>query len=86
MILDEFVKPHQPVLDYRTFITGLTAKDLEKATLSVVDIQVRCVYIQTSFWRFQHIVPMTSSEYIFAGKIADVSLSGYYFGRSKFEP
>ncbi|XP_010491085.1 PREDICTED: small RNA degrading nuclease 2-like [Camelina sativa] len=39
VILDEFVKPHQPVVDYRTFITGLTAKDLEKATLSVADIQ-----------------------------------------------
>ncbi|KAG7549620.1 Exonuclease RNase T/DNA polymerase III [Arabidopsis thaliana x Arabidopsis arenosa] len=39
VILDEFVKPNQPVVDYRTFITGLTAKDLEKATLSVVDIQ-----------------------------------------------
>lgn len=45
MILDEFVKPNQPVVDYRTFITGLTAQDLEKATLSVVDIQVHCVYI-----------------------------------------
>ncbi|KAL1197025.1 Small RNA degrading nuclease 2 [Cardamine amara subsp. amara] len=39
VILDEFVKPNQPVVDYRTFITGLTADDLEKATLSVVDIQ-----------------------------------------------
>ncbi|XP_019090277.1 PREDICTED: small RNA degrading nuclease 2 [Camelina sativa] len=39
VILDEFVKPHQPVVDYRTFITGLAAKDLEKATLSVADIQ-----------------------------------------------
>ncbi|XP_023637150.1 small RNA degrading nuclease 2 isoform X2 [Capsella rubella] len=39
VILDEFVKPHQPVVDYRTFVTGLTSKDLEKATLSVVDIQ-----------------------------------------------
>jgi len=44
VILDEFVKPNQPVVDYRTFITGLTAQDLEKATLSVVDIQVHCVY------------------------------------------
>ncbi|AED90886.1 small RNA degrading nuclease 2 [Arabidopsis thaliana] len=39
VILDEFVKPNQPVVDYRTFITGLTAQDLEKATISVVDIQ-----------------------------------------------
>ncbi|CAL9229277.1 unnamed protein product [Arabidopsis halleri] len=39
VILDEFVKPNQPVVDYRTFITGLTSQDLEKATLSVVDIQ-----------------------------------------------
>ncbi|CAH2077378.1 unnamed protein product, partial [Thlaspi arvense] len=40
VILDEFVKPDQPILDYRTDITGLTAEDLEHAaTLSVVDIQ-----------------------------------------------
>lgn len=40
MILDEFVKPDKPVVDYRTYITGITAEDIEKATLSVADIQV----------------------------------------------
>ncbi|KAG7560296.1 Ribonuclease H-like superfamily, partial [Arabidopsis thaliana x Arabidopsis arenosa] len=39
VILDEFVKPHKPVVDYRTTITGVTAEDVNKATLSVVDIQ-----------------------------------------------
>ncbi|ESQ54057.1 hypothetical protein EUTSA_v10024938mg [Eutrema salsugineum] len=40
VILDEFVKPDQPVVDYRTDITGLTAEDVENATtVSVVDIQ-----------------------------------------------
>lgn len=40
VILDEFVKPDKPVVDYRTDITGITAEDIEKATLSLVDIQV----------------------------------------------
>ncbi|CAH8268102.1 unnamed protein product [Arabidopsis lyrata] len=39
VILDEFVKPHKPVVDYRTTITGVTAEDVIKATLSLVDIQ-----------------------------------------------
>ncbi|KAG2329459.1 hypothetical protein Bca52824_000639 [Brassica carinata] len=39
VILDEFVKPDKPVVDYRTDITGITAEDIEKATLSLVDIQ-----------------------------------------------
>ncbi|XP_024013811.1 small RNA degrading nuclease 1 [Eutrema salsugineum] len=39
VILDEFVKPEKPVVDYRTDITGITADDMEKATLSVADIQ-----------------------------------------------
>ncbi|KAF8044717.1 hypothetical protein N665_7180s0002 [Sinapis alba] len=39
VILDEFVKPDKPVVDYRTDITGITAEDIEKATLSLLDIQ-----------------------------------------------
>ncbi|OAP03148.1 hypothetical protein AXX17_AT3G44270 [Arabidopsis thaliana] len=39
VILDEFVKPHKPVVDYRTAITGVTAEDVQKASLSLVDIQ-----------------------------------------------
>jgi RNA exonuclease 1 len=39
VILDEFVKPNKPVVDYRTDITGITAEDIENASLSVVDIQ-----------------------------------------------
>ncbi|KAF3600493.1 hypothetical protein F2Q69_00036085, partial [Brassica cretica] len=39
VILDKFVKPAKPIVDYRTAITGLTAHDIEKATLTVVDIQ-----------------------------------------------
>ncbi|CAN6896955.1 unnamed protein product [Brassica oleracea] len=39
VILDEFVKPDKPVVDYRTDITGITAEDIGKATLSLVDIQ-----------------------------------------------
>ncbi|KAJ0253698.1 Small RNA degrading nuclease 1 [Hirschfeldia incana] len=39
VILDEFVKPDKHVVDYRTDITGITAEDIEKATLSLVDIQ-----------------------------------------------
>ncbi|XP_019085553.1 PREDICTED: small RNA degrading nuclease 1-like [Camelina sativa] len=39
VIFDEFVKPDKPVLDYMTSISGVTAEDIKKATLSVVDIQ-----------------------------------------------
>ncbi|XP_024007211.1 small RNA degrading nuclease 3 [Eutrema salsugineum] len=39
VVLDNFVKPSLPVVDYKTEITGVTAEDLEKATLSVADIQ-----------------------------------------------
>ncbi|KAJ4877631.1 Small RNA degrading nuclease 3 [Raphanus sativus] len=39
VVLDKFVKPSLPVVDYKTEITGVTAEDLEKATLSVADIQ-----------------------------------------------
>lgn len=33
------MKPSKLVVDYKTEITGVTAEDLEKATLSVADIQ-----------------------------------------------
>ncbi|KAF3601749.1 hypothetical protein F2Q69_00036086 [Brassica cretica] len=39
VILDQFVKPDKRIVDYRTVITGVNAQDIEKATLSVVDIQ-----------------------------------------------
>ncbi|VVB05117.1 unnamed protein product [Arabis nemorensis] len=39
VILDTFVKPDKPIVDYRTDITGITAEDIEKATLSVADVQ-----------------------------------------------
>ncbi|KAH9611669.1 hypothetical protein KSS87_006539 [Heliosperma pusillum] len=37
--LHEFVNPDKPVADYRTEITGVSAKDLEGVTFSVKDIQ-----------------------------------------------
>ncbi|CAH2064537.1 unnamed protein product [Thlaspi arvense] len=39
VILDKFVKPDKPVVDYRTDITGIIAEDIEKETLSVADVQ-----------------------------------------------
>ncbi|EOA15059.1 hypothetical protein CARUB_v10028420mg [Capsella rubella] len=39
VVLDKFVKPDKPVINYKTDITGVTADDLERATLSVTDIQ-----------------------------------------------
>lgn len=40
VILDKYVKPGKPIVDYRTAITGVTSLDIENATLSVADIQV----------------------------------------------
>ncbi|XP_074295323.1 small RNA degrading nuclease 1-like [Silene latifolia] len=37
--LHEFVNPGKPVADYRTHITGVSAKDLEGVTFSIKDIQ-----------------------------------------------
>ncbi|KAI7739281.1 hypothetical protein M8C21_017511 [Ambrosia artemisiifolia] len=37
--LDELVKPDKVVVDYRTSITGVSAKDLEQVTCSLQDIQ-----------------------------------------------
>lgn len=37
--LDELVKPDKTVVDYRTNITGVSAKDLEQVTCSLQDIQ-----------------------------------------------
>ncbi|CAH2043203.1 unnamed protein product [Thlaspi arvense] len=39
VVLDKYVKPSLPVVNYKTEITGVTAEDVEKATLSVADIQ-----------------------------------------------
>ena len=41
--LNEFVKPSKAVVDYRTEITGIAAKDLDGATCSLSDIQVSFV-------------------------------------------
>lgn len=38
--LNEHVNPNKAVADYRTEITGLTAKDLDGVTCSLVDVQV----------------------------------------------
>nr|XP_043606552.1 small RNA degrading nuclease 1 [Erigeron canadensis] len=38
--LDELVKPEKVVTDYRTHITGVAAKDLEKVTCSLQDVQI----------------------------------------------
>ncbi|KAK4749418.1 hypothetical protein SAY87_026867 [Trapa incisa] len=37
--LDAFVKPDKPVADYRSDITGVTAKDLEGVSCSLADVQ-----------------------------------------------
>lgn len=41
--LNEFVKPHKPIVDYRTDITGVSAGDLSEVTTSLADIQVRSI-------------------------------------------
>ena len=38
--LNEIVNPNKAVADYRSEITGITAKDLDGVTCSVADIQV----------------------------------------------
>ncbi|GAB7342678.1 hypothetical protein MBLNU457_g0832t1 [Dothideomycetes sp. NU457] len=38
-VLDEFVKPPDPVKDYLTPFSGITKEDLDKATLTLSDIQ-----------------------------------------------
>ncbi|RZC87214.1 hypothetical protein C5167_042145 [Papaver somniferum] len=37
--LDTLVKPNKPIVDYRSEITGITAKDLEGVTCSLADVQ-----------------------------------------------
>ncbi|KAL1194823.1 Small RNA degrading nuclease 1 [Cardamine amara subsp. amara] len=39
VILNEFVKPGKPIENYSTPITGVTDEDINKATLTLVDIQ-----------------------------------------------
>lgn len=38
--LDKLVNPNKAVADYRTDITGISAKDLEGVTCSLADVQV----------------------------------------------
>lgn len=54
MILDQFVKPDKPIVDYRTAITGVTALDIENVTVSVSDIQVSLVVYTMIF--FTHFI------------------------------
>ena len=35
LIFDEFVRPEEPVTDYRTFVSGITPEDLQNAPLSL---------------------------------------------------
>ena len=44
--LDEVVNPNKAVTDYRTDITGITAKDLEGVTCSLENVQV----VLVSLW------------------------------------
>lgn len=47
VILDNLVKPDKAIVDFRTEITGISAKDLEGITCSLTDIKV-C--IPRYFW------------------------------------
>lgn len=38
--LDELVNPNKVIADYRTDITGVSARDLEGITCSLADVQV----------------------------------------------
>ena len=40
-VLDEFVEPPDPVKDYLTPFSGITKEDLDKATLTLADIQAK---------------------------------------------
>jgi RNA exonuclease 1 len=51
--LDEFVNPYKAVADYRTDITGVSARDLEGVTCSLADVQVLFVCQSTLPWPFQ---------------------------------
>jgi len=41
--LDILVNPSKTVADYRTHITGVSKKDLEGVTSSLVDVHVYCL-------------------------------------------
>ena len=45
VIYDEFVKQEQPVIDYRTFVSGITAEDLETADLSLAECREEVLQI-----------------------------------------
>ena len=38
--IEELVKPNKVIADYRTDITGVSARDLEGVTCSLADVQV----------------------------------------------
>lgn len=50
------MKPDKPIVDYRTDITGITAEDIEKATLSVADVQVPCRVVLSVYFPSNNIV------------------------------
>lgn len=50
MKLDTLVNPLKAVADYRTHITGVSKKDLEGVTCSLVDIQVCCLYKHLAYY------------------------------------
>ena len=45
ILLDEFVKPQQQVTDYRTFVSGIAASDLESATLTFEECREKVLEI-----------------------------------------
>lgn len=51
MKLNELVKPNKKVVDYRTEITGIAAKDLESISCSLADIQV--TYTLSLIWIYK---------------------------------
>lgn len=48
VLLDELVKPQEPVLDYNTNYSGITAEILAKATMSLQDIQRKLIQLLPS--------------------------------------
>lgn len=50
--LDVFVNPNKAIADYRTEITGISAKELDGVTYSLVDVQVFLVNFQPSLSLF----------------------------------
>lgn len=72
MILDELVKPNQPVINYRTSITGLDAFALRESNAipPLADIQVADFSnIDNCLFFFFFFLGVSSSSSVFLGKI-----------------